>query len=289
MRTPLISIPTNSPLPNGILRTTQHALKEIDDLVQYLYKEVSNNQELQVYDTTKLYGETGNFRVMQFANTAIQGAMDLNDPQRILFEYPRAIIHLMECNTPSFEDVFMIGHGIGSIAVHYSDKRFKIAELEDQVVELSRQYFGYSEDNVIIGDGRNTLEGELPQTYDYIIIDAFNEKGTPQHLISKEFFTLTKEKLRSHGSIIMNLMGKGNNDRLMNAIHTTLSEEYIYIQSFQLPSENVSDVKNIIMMGSNSPILFQAQQMAGFIKLELGQGHIIRDSKHSAFVPDIQT
>lgn len=247
-------------------------------IVNYLFKEFSHNQELQVYDTTKLFGETGNFRVMQFANAAIQGAMDLNDPKRILFEYPRAIIHLMEFNNPSFEDVFMIGHGIGSIAGHYSDKRFKIAELDDQVVELSKKFFGYSEDNVIIGDGRNTLEGEQPQNYDYIIIDAFTEKGTPHHLISNEFFKITRNKLHPHGSIIMNLMGKGNNDRLMNAIHTTLSEEYDYIQSFQLPSESATDIKNIIIMGSCSPIVFHTRHMAGFIGIELGEGHIIRDS-----------
>ncbi|GGH18491.1 spermidine synthase [Paenibacillus segetis] len=247
---------------------------------QYLFKEDSNNQELQVYDTTKLYGESGNFRVMQFANAAIQGAMDLNDPKRILFEYPRAIIHLMECNTPSFGDVFMIGHGIGSIAGHYVDKRFKIAELNDKVVELSKQHFGYNHDNVIIGDGRQILEHEESDAYDYIIIDAFNEKGTPLHLISKDFFQVTKEKLHPYGSIIMNLMGKGNNDRLMNAIHTTLNEEYDFVQSFQLPSESATDVKNIIIIGSSSPIVYQAQHMAGFIRIELGQGHIIRDSKH---------
>jgi spermidine synthase len=246
-----------------------------------LFKEFSNNHEITVYDTTVLYEKKGKFRIIQFSNEAIQGAMDLNNPEHIVFEYPRAIIHLMEFNDPSFEDVFVIGHGIGTIAGHFSEKRFKVAELDDKVVELSKRYFGYSKDNVVVGDGRHILRNEEAHSYDYIILDAFTHKGTPSHLTSKEFFSITKEKLDSRGSIIMNLMGKGVNDKLINAIHTTLSIEFAYTKSFFLPSEHVSDIKNIIIIGSNKPVGFQARNMAGFTEIELGQGHIIMDSDSS--------
>lgn len=243
-----------------------------------LFKESSNNHEITVYDTTELYGEKGKFRVMQFSNSAIQGAIDLNNLERIVFEYPRAVIHLMEFNDPSFEDVFVIGHGIGTIAGHFSEKRFKVAELDDNVVELSKRYFGYRKDNVIVGDGRHILESEEAHAYDYIILDAFTDKGTPWHLTSKEFFRITREKLDSQGSIIINLIGKGDNDKLINAIHTTLSEEYAYTKSFSLPSEGVTDIQNIIIIGRNKPIVFQTRNMAGFTEIELEQGHIIMDS-----------
>jgi spermidine synthase len=251
-------------------------LKEINDL-HVRFKEFSNNHEITVYDTTELYGEKGKFRVMQFSDQAIQGAMDLNNPERIVFEYPRAIIHLMEFNDPSFEDVFVIGHGIGTIAGHFSEKRFKVVELDDKVVEFSKRCFGYHKDNVIVGDGRHILGREEPHAYDYIILDAFTDKGTPSHLTSKEFFKITREKLDSRGSIIMNLMGKGENDKLINAIHTTLSEEYAYTKSFSLLSEGATDIKNIIIIGGNKPIGFQIRNMAGFTEIELGEGHIIMD------------
>jgi spermidine synthase len=252
--------------------------KGIDDL-DVLYQEFSNNHQITVYDTSELYGEKGKFRIIQFSNEAIQGAMDLNNPERIVFEYPRAIIHLMEFNDPSFEDVFVIGHGIGTIAGQFSEmKRFKVAELDDQIVELSKRYFGYRQDNVVIGDGRHMLSSEEPHTYDYIILDAFTDKGTPRHLTSKEFFSLTREKLDSQGAIIMNLMGKGENDTLINAIHTTLSEEYAFTKSFFLPSGDIRGLKNIVIIGRNHPIGFQARHMAGFTELELGQGHLIMDS-----------
>ena len=250
-------------------------LKGINDL-QILFKEFSHNHEITVYDTEELDGEKGKFRVLQFSDQAVQGAIDLNNPQRIMFEYPRAMIHLMEVNNPSFEDVFIIGHGIGTIASHYSDKRFKIAELNDKVVELSKRFFGYCRNNVIVGDGRHILGSEEPHAYDYIILDAFTDKGTPRHLTSREFFKMTSSKLGSQGSIIMNLMGKGENDKLMKAIHTTLSQQYLYTKSFcLLSSDGVKDLQNIIMIGRNKPIGFQLRHMAGFTEIELGQGHII--------------
>lgn len=246
-----------------------------------LSKEFSqSNQEITVYDTTELYGEKGRFRVLQFSNEAVQGAMDLNNPVRIVFEYPRAMIHLMECNTPSFEDIFVIGHGIGTIADQLSDKRVQVAELDDKVVELSRRWFGYNKDNVIIGDGRQILGDQPSYAYDYIVLDAFTDKGTPRHLTSMEFFQLTQDKLDSQGSLIMNLMGKSETDKLIIAIHTTLSEVYPYTKSFILPNEGVTYYQNVILIGSNKPIGYQARHMAGFQEVELEQGHRIMDHSY---------
>ena len=253
-----------------------HLYKEFDEL-HPLYRTSTGHQEIQVYDTTELYGEKGRFRVLQFSGEAIQGALDLAHPRRVVFEYPRAVIHLMECNEPYFEDVFIIGHGIGTIAGYYAEKRIRSAEVNPEVVELSRQYFGYTGNNVRVGDGRTLLEKEQDNTYDYIILDAFTAEGTPQHLISSGFFSLARRKLQRRGSVIMNLMGRSDNDRLMNAIHTTVSEQFAYIKAFALPSEGLADIRNILLMASDRPIRHQARQMAGFVQITLGQGHIIQD------------
>ncbi|MBE1445184.1 hypothetical protein GGC63_004652 [Paenibacillus sp. OAS669] len=66
--------------------------------MQLLLRETSDYSEVSVYETTQLYGVNGKFRCLQFSDHAVQGAMDLKDPKRIVLEYPRAIIHLMEAN-----------------------------------------------------------------------------------------------------------------------------------------------------------------------------------------------
>ncbi|MFB5268654.1 spermidine synthase [Paenibacillus enshidis] len=245
--------------------------------LRLLFHQTSDNHEIKVYDTAELYGEKGHFRVLEFSNQAVQGALDLEHPDRILFEYPRAIIHLIECNNPGFEDAFLIGHGIGTIAGHFADKRFKVAELDRQVVELSRTYFGSAADQVLIGDGRELLSREEPNRFDYVIVDAFTERGTPQHLISREFFRLAAEKLQPAGAVIMNLIGRGARDKHIQTIHTTLSSVFPYTKAFSMSEEGGTIIRNVILMGSARPILYLERNMAGFRETKLGRGHIISD------------
>jgi spermidine synthase len=227
-----------------------------------LHRDSSGQQEITIYETAQLYGERGYFRVMQFSEDAIQGAIDISQPKRVLFEYPRAIIHLMEHNLPGFEDVFVIGHGIGTIAGQYPDKRFRVAELDSRVLELSRKYFAYTQDNVMIGDGRELLENEAPHSLDCIILDAFNPKGTPRHLTNPGFFAITAGKLDPQGVLILNLMGRGENDRNIKTIHASLSQQFSFTRSFILPAAGKHN--NVILAASGKPLLFQSRHMAGF-------------------------
>lgn len=245
--------------------------------MQLRFKASGANTDIEIYDTTDLYGEKGNFRIMQFSGEAVQGAIDLDRPDRIVFEYPRAIIHLMKLNDPAFENVFAIGHGIGTIAGYFAEKRFKVAELDENVVELSKVWFGCRCDHVVVGDGRELLSREEPDMYDFIVLDAFTAQGTPRHLISSEFFRIARDKLHAGGAIIMNLIGKGDNDRLINAVHSTLAEHFPYTQSFSMLTNRTTDAKNVIMMGGGRPIRFQTRHMAGFREFDPAPGHWIAD------------
>lgn len=239
----------------------------------------SLNQEITVYESNQLYGEIGRFRCLQFADDAVQGAIDLRDPSRIVLEYPRAMIHLMDKNNSQFGGAFIIGHGIGTIADHYPKKSITVAELDEAVVELSRTFFDYQRDNVVVGDGRQILMNEEAGALDYIVVDAFTKDGTPSHLTSMEFFQMAKSKLNERGAILLNLAGRAKNDRLMNAIYSTLREVFPSTKAFAIPSKDSSDIRNILMMGSGHTIQFQPKEMAGFVEIELAQGHIIRDKQ----------
>lgn len=233
--------------------------------------------EIRVYDTGELFGEKGIFRVLEFADEAVQGAVDLNRPGRVLFEYPRAMIHLMDVNRPSFEALFIIGHGVGTIAGHYREKRVKSAELDGRIAGLSRTWFGYEGGEVLVGDGRLLLEKEPSGAYDYILVDAFSESGTPGHLVSREFAAMAAEKLDSRGALLLNLMGRAGPDRFINSVHTTLKDVFPYVRTFGLPGESSSDRRNRILMGSRMPIRYEARQMAGFKELEPDGGCVLRD------------
>lgn len=62
----------------------------------YVLTQIRDHDEtITIYETNELYGEMGRFRVMAFHDDAVQGVLDLRDPARIVLEYPKAMLHLM--------------------------------------------------------------------------------------------------------------------------------------------------------------------------------------------------
>ncbi|WP_410770273.1 spermidine synthase [Fontibacillus sp. BL9] len=241
--------------------------------------ETGDGGKLVVYETSHFDGEPGKYRVLAFSDGAAQGVLDVDSPARIVFEYPRAILHLMETHLPDYNEVYVIGLGIGTIPARLQNKRVKVAEIDHRIKEVSRRYFGYSPTNVEIGDGRSLLEREPNLDYDFVVLDAFTEKDTPLHLLSGPFFTLCKDKLNERGGLIMNMFGRGASDNLICAVHTTLRSVFSYTCCFELPQTGAADKRNILLMGAMQPIRFREKEMAGFVAFTPEEGYIIRDRK----------
>ena len=233
--------------------------------------------EITVTDTNFLYEEKGRFRVLGFADGDVQGAQDLDDPQRIVLEYPRAIVHLMERNAPEFERAFIIGHGIGTIAGYFADRDMRTAEISPAVASLSRTHFGYAGPEVNVGDGRELLEREADGSLDYIVLDAFTEKGTPWHLFTREFWTLAHRKLNESGTLLLNVFGRGLRDSFIDAVWAGLSDVFAYTRGFALPPDDPRDTTNRILVGGKRRIQAKLGQMAGFESAEPERGTVLED------------
>ncbi|MGG1517918.1 fused MFS/spermidine synthase [Paenibacillus oryzisoli] len=247
-----------------------------------LFHKPGSGQDITVYDTNEWDGEKGRFRLLEFGDQAMQGAMDLTRPDRVLFEYPRAILHLMALNIPDDERVFLIGHGIGTIARQLPKQRCTVAELEPQVAEISRTFFGYPNDNVLVGDGRGLLQAQTDASLGGLVLDAFTAKGMPSHLTSLEFFEEARAKLSPEGAILINLMGRGKQDPMLCAIGTTLGAVFPHVKAFILPSDDRSagaSRHNVLLAAATHPWRYELRSMAGFIETELEQGYVIRDGK----------
>ncbi|WP_172195875.1 spermidine synthase [Saccharibacillus qingshengii] len=244
--------------------------------MKLLHREQDKGSVITVRETEELYGEQGRFRVLEFANGDAQGALDLNDPGRIVLEYPRAIVHLMEHNDPSFERAFVIGHGIGTISRHFADKAIRTAEISGKIIQLSRLYFGY-DGQAEVGDGRDLLSREPDGLLDYVVLDAFTEKGVPWHLFTRECFQTAADKLDEHGAILINMFGRGRRDVHTEAVWATLADVFPHRRGFALPQEDPRDPMNRILVGSKRPIEAKMRQMAGFVEDEPERGTILDD------------
>lgn len=241
--------------------------------------ETTPYNEITVFETNELFGRTGRYRCLRFADEAVQGALDLRDPARVVLEYPQALLHLMMRNNPSFERVFMIGHGIGTIPAHCPGRVFTVAEIDERVADVSREHFGYALDNIVVGDGRDVLSRQQEASFDYIILDAFTREGTPSHLTTLEFMRLARRMLRTHGMLLMNLAGKAGRDQRSASIHTTLGEAFRHTSAYFLPESPGSNVGNLLLAGCDRPVSADPREMAGFRERTLERGFVLADKR----------
>ncbi|OUM95360.1 MAG: spermidine synthase [Thermobacillus sp. ZCTH02-B1] len=233
--------------------------------------------DITVYETGALFGMTGRFRCLQFADGAVQGAIDLKDPGRVVLEYPRAILHLLGRNAPGFERAFMIGHGIGTIPSQYPARTFTVAEIDGRVAAISREYFGYPWDNIAIGDGRALLEAEPPASLDAVLIDAFTKDGTPVHLTTLECFEAAAARMRGPGLLILNLTGRARGDRRIASVHAALALAFRHTAAFFLPASPGRGYGNVLLAAGGRPIAFAPEGMAGFRPFVPEPGYAMRD------------
>lgn len=115
--------------------------------------------------------------------------------------------------------IAVIGLGTGTIAA-YGEKGRSITfyEIDPAVRDVAENpnYFTYLRDarqrgaevNVVMGDARLMLKGAPDQSYNLIVLDAYNSDAIPIHLVTREALKLYVEKLDADGVIALHISNR---------------------------------------------------------------------------------
>jgi SAM-dependent methyltransferase len=128
---------------------------------------------------------------------------------------PASGIGLAIANAPeSTRHVGVIGLGTGTLATYgRSGDRFRMYEINPQVVDIARDWFSFLKDSkatvdVVLGDARLQLEREAPQGFDVLAIDAFSSDSIPTHLITKEAMEVYLRHMKPDGVIAFHVTNR---------------------------------------------------------------------------------
>jgi len=139
-----------------------------------------------------------------------ESVTDLRDPDALPVHYTR-FMPLALAYPEKIERVLMIGLGGGSISTYLGrampDLTIDTVEIDAGVINAAKRYFGILETpkvKYISADGRVFLNRNK-QTYDLILLDAFHGGYVPFHLLTKEFYTLIKQRLAPGGAVAFNV------------------------------------------------------------------------------------
>ena len=104
--------------------------------------------------------------------------------------------------------VGVIGLGAGALAAYArAGDVFRFYEIDPQVAAVAVSEFSYLRDSpaqtdIVLGDGRLSLERESPQNYDVLAIDAFSGDSIPMHLVTREAMAAYLRHLKPDGVIV---------------------------------------------------------------------------------------
>ncbi len=105
----------------------------------------------------------------------------------------------------------VLGLGCGTLAAYGKPgDTYRIYEINPLVVQLANREFSYLRDTpakveVVLGDGRLSLEREPSQQFDVLVMDAFSGDSVPVHLITREAFEIYFRHLKPGGILAVNI------------------------------------------------------------------------------------
>jgi len=122
--------------------------------------------------------------------------------------YGRVFTSLREMDPMRPLNVGVIGLGAGVIAAWMKPgDALTFYEISPRVVDIARREFTYLADTpakteLVMGDGRLSLEREPARGYDVLGIDAFSGDSIPMHLVTREAMALYVKHLKPDGVIV---------------------------------------------------------------------------------------
>ncbi len=175
----------------------------------------------------------------------------------LVFEYTK-YYKLYELFFKDLKRVLCLGGGGYSVPMAFIESDSKVivdvSEIEKDLVEISKKYFHLSDSsriNHFFMDARRFLR-ETKNKYDIIFTDTFISHSPPFHLATKEFFELSKSKLKENGIFIINVVGRVNSDNsLVFSLLKTIRSIFSNLYLFSVDSNESQKVQNVIILAIN--------------------------------------
>jgi spermidine synthase len=151
---------------------------------------------------------TMSFQLKGFDYT--ESVANLLNPDELPVHYTRSMTTALAYPAEP-KKILMIGLGGGSISTYLGrampEATIDTVEIDPGVIGAAKQYFGIRETPKVryfSGDGRVYVRRNT-QKYDVILVDAFHGGYVPFHLLTKEFYELTKQRLGPDGVAAFNV------------------------------------------------------------------------------------
>lgn len=193
-----------------------------------IFKNTKDGTELrQTIDAMSLY----------FDKDSLQSKMLRKYPEALALSYTRYMLFSLITNIP--RKVLLIGLGGGSFVRFFNhffpEVNITAVEPNEEVINIAKTYFDISQNkcNIHCGCGHEYLKAS-DETFDLILIDAFDNNGMAKSIYNEDFFTQCAKHMSDTASISCNTWRQDKG--LQNKVVTEFKN--IFNNGVQLPVPN---------------------------------------------------
>jgi len=205
--------------------------------------------------------DEGFIRTLSFTGIR-QSSMYLDAPFDTDFEYP-GYLHTALAVKPDATRTLAVGLGGGTVVKRmwrdYPQMHIDAVELDGDVVDIARRHFALPDDpriRITVGDGLEYLQG-TEDTYDIVIVDAFEDDRVPAQLADEGFMRVLHARLSADGAVAYNFMGRveGTGSEPFRSFRATLCDAWRSVFVFVV-DEGVAALgaSNIILLATDAPV-----------------------------------
>ena len=209
----------------------------------------------------------GNLKVVQFAdrnNPSIYIDLFLTDgliQNRLLpdgnsySEYTHALTALSAAYAPEAKRALVLGLGAGVLPRDLAARGVAVdaVEINDTMVTAMREHVAPESGwQIHIGDARTFVRGCREQ-YDIAVVDLFHGDGTPDYLLSAEFFGDLRKCLTSDGVVVMNAFALDQESDNYRSLVATVQSAFPRIDAFRRPTAPGEINLNTFLVAMGTP------------------------------------
>ncbi|MFI5346467.1 MAG: fused MFS/spermidine synthase [Elusimicrobiota bacterium] len=156
-------------------------------------------------------------RMFYHGNTD-HGMQSLDPPQGAVpmsyYNLRSPLFEVYDALGKNWRRVGVVGLGAGTLAAYgRPGTAMDFYELDPDVALIAERWFTYlklsrSENRIILGDARLSLERADGTVYDLLVLDAFNSGAIPIHLVTKEALELYLRRISPDGVILLHVSNR---------------------------------------------------------------------------------
>ncbi len=166
---------------------------------------------------------------------------------RSISTYTYVLESLTHSFAPDADDIVVLGLGAGVVPQHFrvDGKNVSVVEINPSALQAASEHFGFEPQGIDIHlEDARTFVRRCSGAYDVAVVDLFLGDGTPEYLMTREFFGDLRNCLKADGVLVMNAFLDAENPEPNRRMLATIGASFPGLYYSGIPGANSYIVGN---------------------------------------------